>query len=423
MSILPARRIDSRSVADAIPSLARAAPATASAADCGSGLASVLLCVLVFAEYFDHIRFMDIAITKLIGLMLFTVFLFLPRLWGRPEPTFTFIGLFIALLTGSTIWYLDEIPGRESEAVHAVFVLAQSALLGYMTFCLCSRWSATNGITATLFLGALVVAAITAAGIGTTERHGRVSFFELDENALTMFLGLGVVAGYHLICTPRLFAIRLSVAICLPLILWCAMTTGSRGGTLALATGILVYNMASRRLLLMIGGAALIALLWQWSDSSSVVRERWERTIYEQDTAGRTEIFQEAVVQFLERPWFGRGSVNGYVDLGYRLRSPADVAYHNQVLWILNSAGIAGMILAAFAAARVKSAIASEHDEAVRQLKIGLLALVAVAAMSIELHHRKTVWVILGFAVSVTGSAAIAGREDRQPLAPEGTAI
>lgn len=397
----------------------RSAPGPAPEGGRAAGLTGLVLGCLVFAEYFDHVRFMDVAITKLIGGLLLALFLVQPRLWRRPARTFGFVALLVALFACTTAWYVGEIRGQESQAVHAVSVLVQSLILGHISFCLCSvRPRTVREILVAIYLGAATVGLLTAAGLGATEQHaGRLSFFELDENALMMFLGLGIVVGYHFTVATPCGAWRLPVIAFLPIIGWVGMAAGSRGGILGLVAGLLSYTMSSRRLVPTIIAAAAVALGVQLTAAMPFLLDRWEKALYDGDTAGRIDIFEESVAQFLERPWFGRGATNGYVDLGYRLRAEVDIGYHNEILWVLCSTGVVGLVVASLGAMRLAAAVANDPSTSGRSLKTALLVLVFVSAMTVELHHRKIVWVILGLAASVAPAEG-AGRGDRRPPGP-----
>jgi O-antigen ligase len=136
------------------------------------------------------------------------------------------------------------------------------------------------------------------------------------------------------------------------------------------------------------------------------VRERWQRTFEEGDTAGREEIFAAAWDMFLESPLIGWGPVNHLYELGSRLgiefRDP-----HNIYLWVLNETGIvggipffAGLWFSWYCAWRARKG-------AQGVVPIAMLGYLLLANVKGSGHMDKFFWVALAYTVAAGSRFAV----------------
>ena len=88
---------------------------------------------------------------------------------------------------------------------------------------------------------------------------------------------------------------------------------------------------------------AVIASSRSWASYQiDAVRERWERTYYEGEVAGRDVLMPVAWEMFLERPIIGWGPVNHYWEMNIRTADPDGGDPHNLYLWLLKETGLLG---------------------------------------------------------------------------------
>jgi len=221
-------------------------------------------------------------------------------------------------------------------------VNSEKRLKGYIAvLLLIAAWSIGEQLRG---IGAAMV---TPEGVA---RVGSVGTFLTDSNdfALAMLVFLPF-AAYTVLTAKnrgaRFFAGVLSLAL-----IWSMITTGSRGGALALAALFLFAWLKSRRKVAW--GIALVVLLAAaWSLSSPAYRERvLSIAHYQQDEAVtvRTDAWKAGVRMFLRQPAFGVGAFNfstGYGRPGYGTdRGGKWRAAHSLYVQTLAELGIAGSL-------------------------------------------------------------------------------
>lgn len=365
-------------------------------------MAQVLLCLLVAAQYIEHLNFMPLTITQLLGFLLAGAFFLEKNFWKRPDPVFWYLLLFFAVFTFSTLWYLDEIPFLfQDVAIVKIFTLLQSLVLCYISFCLFTRQQTKRFVIYSIFIAAAVISILVLLGIGLTEVTGRFSFGELDQNAMAILIGLGIVTALYLATSDKWLIYRVVALISLLPMVWFLVSTGSRGGMLATGAGIVAYFIRSRKILTWFFGAMIIiTLLWQVS-SIDIAFFRWEKTIQIGDTANREEIFISSWEQFKERPLLGRGDVNAYIDLGAYFNS-IEKGFHNELFWILNSTGVVGGFFIFWVFWKVLQNIWYDKESWCQNINMAFFVLLGLVCMNVEFHNRKIFWVLLAFLLSRT---------------------
>jgi len=136
-------------------------------------------------------------------------------------------------------------------------------------------------------------------------------------------------------------------ALILPLLL-AIVKTGSRGGTLVVLSGFLVYLLPYRRskravavMILTICGLGVLLYLIA---TEPLMTKRWQRA-QEGDLATRQSTIPAALEMSIERPLFGWHPVEFRYELGTRVGQGGEIADpHNLLASLLAEVGIAGTI-------------------------------------------------------------------------------
>jgi O-antigen ligase len=200
--------------------------------------------------------------------------------------------------------------------------------------------------------------------------------------------------------------------------------TGSRGGLLALAIGLMTFAFGatgssgrSAWTLVRNGviGVACIAFLAVAAMRTEVMRNRFVETRETGSMAGREVLFPTLWGMFLERPWAGWGNVNNQFELAQRIAEQHRLQRdsHNLVLEVLTTAGIVGAVPFFIALALMVRGGWRGRLGPHGITPLALLALHAVGAMSGNPITNKLFWLVLGFAVA---SAVPIERLARTPL-------
>ncbi len=362
-------------------------------------IAQIILLLLTVMQYFEHFRFMPFTITQVTGFALAGVFFLDLHIWMRPNAVFWNLFNFNIIFIYSTMWYLNELSIFNQElAIGKIITLVQCLVLFYFCFCLFEREQTQRFFLSAVFLGALISSCLTLLGIGLTERVGvaRFSFGGLDENIMAGLIGLGIIGGIYLLFDNKNKFTKICIGSGLIIMIMFLTSTGSRGGMLATAVGIVGYFGYSRKKTKWVLGIIVLAiLLWQIS-SSEMASSRWENTIQTGDTANRENIFYSSWQLFIDNIWIGRGDINSYNKLGIRF-GQAEVGFHNEILWVLCSTGVIGACFIFQVLWKICKNVWSDHISWRSGVSMAYLLLVGVLILSLEIHHQKIFWIILAF--------------------------
>jgi O-antigen ligase len=216
---------------------------------------------------------------------------------------------------------------------------------------------------------ALLALVLSAATLATLQRLGIASTYYYDHRvgnrlavlgqnpndfAANMTLGMIALIGLFLSrhkLTPlyRSLLIPLGALIGLSI-----LTTGSRGGVIALGGGIVAIMLGGKTLWLrirnMLVALAAIALLLVAIDTVPVLRNRYGSTVEEGNMSGRQDIFPACWQMFLEKPLTGWGPNDNRWEIGKRApvirekHPEGDRDAHNVFLEILTAEGLAGAV-------------------------------------------------------------------------------
>jgi O-antigen ligase len=191
--------------------------------------------------------------------------------------------------------------------------------------------------------------------------------------------------------------------------------TGSRGGLLALAIGMLVFTMGRQSTMwsafrnAFIGIAAIV-FLGVVAMKTEVMRNRFEDTASTGNMAGREVLYPTLWGMFLEKPWTGWGQVNNQFELAQRIAEQNKLRRdsHNLILELLTTTGILGTIPFLMALGLiVRGAWRARHGPH-GITPVALLAVHALGAMSGNPISTKLFWLVLAYAVAAAGAEVVA---------------
>jgi len=263
------------------------------------------------------------------------------------------------------------------------------------------------------FAAASVVrAALPFLGIGRTtyQEHWtggeRVSAWGQDPNFASTLLSAGALALIWLTHarpgTPRW--LRLLTWPAVTLITLAILDSGSRGGMLALAAGLLgsMLRYTERVTALMrqvLLGVVAIAALGFGAMNTEVMRGRVEATTQGGSLAGREKIFPALWDMFLERPLTGWGPQLNHHEIA--LRAPYIAKEyrdsHNLFLEVMTATGLVGTVPFFVALGLCVAAAWRGRRGDYGILPFALLSVLLVANLSIDMLLHKPLWFVLGF--------------------------
>jgi O-antigen ligase len=236
----------------------------------------------------------------------------------------------------------------------------------------------------------------------------RVSALGQNANSAAMILAAGMVALIGL-AYGRRHRSRLELALaCLlaPVIGSAVLETGSRGGLLALLSGVLVFALAAdsaraRIRNAVIGGVAIV-LLVVGTLHLPMMKNRWEDSVRHGNLAGREQLYPALWTMFLEKPVVGWGPVTNTYELAARIgeRERQHRASHNIVLELLTATGIVGalpFLLGGLLCAR--QAWRARHSR-LGVLPLALGGSVFISNMSGDWIASKLIWIALALAAA-----------------------
>lgn len=228
--------------------------------------------------------------------------------------------------------------------------LIQMLLLFWISYNLMRYEQVSKGTLVALAASCILLSFLQVLGFtGEIEANNRASVFGENPNVLGTVLSLGLLVLLGLAHSRKEIAltVRLFLLLCYGILGITIIRSGSRGAIVALMLSLLIFLLHGRDIRYKIKSALIILLIGSAlsvvSYQIDFVRERWESTFIQGDTAGRDKIFDAAWELYLEKPWTGWGPVHNLFELGARLgletRNP-----HNSYLMILTETGLLGAI-------------------------------------------------------------------------------
>jgi O-antigen ligase len=314
---------------------------------------------------------------------------------------------------------LLEPSGFRTLTLLNVFLLAQLTILGWIGFCLMrdrqtAEWAFLTFGAGCVLLSLLQVTGIASRAVEAEAAIVRVTAFGFHPNNLARILMLGMLALVALTFGRGKSLLR-PIFITWPFILLIAVAliqTGSRGGLIALAAGMMTLVLRRGTVMMkVLNGVGLLVLLGIFflvALQSDIMRARFEETLEEGDVARREQIYPTAWQMFQEKPFLGWGPISSTYELGMRLGHPEEETKnpHNLILFGLVSTGIVGSLplfmgigLAALSAWKTRH---GPHGI----LPLAMFVAVMVANMSGLWLFNKLHWLVMAYALSSVYHAA-----------------
>jgi O-antigen ligase len=387
----------------------------------------LFVCSIPF-EFSDRdARDLPIEIPTAMGALFLATTLLQPRVsFGRPSrPTKWFMLYLYMFLVAAAINGRDHLAtilnGAQywTEVLKLLASLIELLLIFWVGSNLMRSPTVTRRALTALALACVVRAAMPFLGIMTTVHKvqtggARLSALGQNSNHAAMILGAGLVALVGL-TFARQGRTRGRLAVGIPLCGLLAIAvadTGSRGGILALAGGIMAFMFQGGTLGNRIRNVAIalfvIAGLSVAAYQSEVMRNRFEDTLETGTLTGRERIYPAVVGMIVDRPLFGWGPANNKYELGLRLdeRVRRRRGTHNTILEVLSSTGVAagipffiGTWLCLWCAWRAR-----QGPDAT--LPLALTVTVMASNMSGDWFVTPLYWFALAYAVASEGHVA-----------------
>jgi O-antigen ligase len=400
-----------------------------------NGLVRAVFALFVLSVPFEAIDFLatgnEFSIARLIGILMIGVALTQMEIcFARPPKAFwMFAGyLFVLAAVGMTVaWdYRDAVKVK-------LVTLAQLLILFWIASNLLRYPKVARYAIAALAAATLGVAVLDIAGIGRTPipGSGRISMFGDDPNSIAGTLSLGILAWIGLGRELKRQGTKWAMYwwIPCPIIAATVIRTGSRGGVIALLSGILMLLLEKSerrkraRSRFAVVAIAVLFVLGLLTSATSVAR--WQETLLEGKYSDRDRIPPMAWGMFLDRPLIGWGPVRNIAELGAR-RGPiwsveelgnrrgwVSLDTHNGLLAVLTEVGLTGLIPYALGVWLCLRAAWRGRRRAYGVIPLALVTCALVVNMSVTWNNRKFYWLILAL-----GSASAAIVEPRRRARP-----
>jgi O-antigen ligase len=381
-------------------------------------LAYVVLWLLVFlvpAE--DTVSLGGVTLLRLVGIAGFVIGLFavLPDGRVRPlRPVHAWMLLFTITAAASYFW--SQAPDI---TLSRIFTCLQFLGMTWLIWEFCPEEERQLGLLRAYVAGSVVSALGT---IAQYVRHGsiphagagRFGAGGFDPNDLAVALALCVPIAWYLCVKDRRWLARLIYGATMPVIFFAIALTASRGGVLALLSGLLFVPLSSAKLKLSRVIASILVLLACTYAIARLVpaasRERLSTTIAEVAHGtmdGRRRIWREALAYAGNHLFMGTGA-GAFVEV-----SSLGVV-HDTYLSVLVEEGIIGFVFfCGILIILLRMAIGMPPLE--RNLWLILLLTWGVGAASLTWEYHKTTWFIFAMAAA---QAALHGAQERATNAP-----
>jgi len=397
----------------------------------------LFVCSIPF-EFSDRdARELPIEIPTAMGMLFLATTILQPRAsFGRPSrPAKWFMVYLYMFVVAAAIAGRDHLAtilnGADywTEVLKMLASLVELFLIFWVGRNLMRSPTVTRRALTALGLACVVRAAMPFLGIMTTVHKvqtggARLSALGQNSNHAAMILGAGLVALVGLTFaregrTWRRFVVGVPL---IGLLAIAVADTGSRGGILALACGIMAFmfqgGTLGNRIRNMAIAVFVIAGLAVAAYQSEVMRNRFEDTLETGTLTGRERIYPAVVGMIVDRPVFGWGPANNKYELGIRLdeRVRRRRGTHNTILEVLSATGAAAAIpfmigtwLCLWAAWRAR-----EGPDGT--LPLALTVTVMASNMSGDWFVTPLYWFALSYAVA--GQGHIAARLVAWPAGP-----
>lgn len=369
-------------------------------------------------------------VSKLAGYLMLGVAVFYPHISFRrfPRAGWFFLFYFAVLVVQGVV----QPPMYHNSIQSRLFRLVQLIVLFWISYNLLRRPKMVTLTFRTLAAACTALAALAFLGVevatpeGRTLSGHRLSAFGLGANGLAAELGVGAVAALGLVYgrAAKGFAPKLFTWIALPFIAVAIARTGSRGGLISLAVGVLVLLLRKGTAWSKLRNSVIVLAVlgvFLWANLSlELNQKRWERTLEGGSMAGREAIFPTAWQMFLEKPLVGWGPVTNTYTLGARLFKGRAIDFHNLYLWLLTEVGLVGGMpfmlgIAACVLAAWKARLGAQGS-----LPLALVIMILFTNLTLTNLMYKTLWIIFALCLA---SASPTGVESARSLILRGRRV
>jgi O-antigen ligase len=355
-------------------------------------------------------RSIPLEIPTLTGLVLLLTTVLNPSVcWRKLPPAVVWFSGYVWMLALSAV---VNVPTNTALVVRGFLSLTMLLLLFVTIYNTLSDQRAVRGVLIAIVVSCSLRAAMQVAGIAATPYDlwtggQRVTVLGQNANLSAMILSAGLVTVIGLATRqdarlPRLglpawpLAAMIAIAI---------VQTGSRGGMLCAAVGLVTLlfrgRTFSRRLRSLAIGIVVLVALGVVAYRSEVVRERFAEAASGK-LAGRERIYPALVEMFVERPWIGWGPIENQYEVARRTLDPKyeHRDAHNLVLELLTTAGLAGAIpFLAGIGLCLASAWRARHGF-LGLLPLATLLAVLTGTLSGTWIEAKILWLALAFGLA-----------------------
>jgi O-antigen ligase len=359
----------------------------------------------------------SLSVAKIAGLIFFAFYFvyyaFLSSEGSFAHPPGAMWWFFIYVVIFALNSFLGPIEfGRSDVAV--AFSLVQLLVFFWFTSDLLKKENMARDVLLTYAIASCVLAVGTVFGFPGFSPEivgGRAEVFGDNPNAsgqhmilaVLVLIGLTLNRAFKRWCTNKVL-----VPVLMMLLLAGMVATGSRAAAGALVIGCAAYlvpRWGSRQVVISVILATLgIGGSIYMIANNPEFAERWQATYYDEDWAGRQDIYGAAIDMISERPILGWSPIGAFYELGRRVGWPTGRDTHNLFLDLLVGVGLVGAIpfliglyLCVRTAWRARSG------------SFGMLPLALVAAnLTASMTHTnltwKPQWFVLALAFAVAPS-------------------
>ena len=284
--------------------------------------------VFIFSLLFEWPdRPIPMEIPTLIGFIYLAFTLLQPKVcYRRPPKELWFYALYLCYFA-----ILCGFVRSQGDAIKQLTLMVQIFFLMWSGYNLMRYERIKKMVLVTLVISCSVISAMQLLGVATTDWYeygaaARRAVLGQNPNNMANNISLGLVALVGL-AFGRNKTLPWARYVSVPLALIMAgaiFDTQSRGALLALGIGFAAFAIRGKTpwekaksliiVLAVLGGLVLAVL------QTPSVASRYERTIYDNNMAGREKIFPAAWDMFKEKPLLGWGPINNKYELGKRVQ-------------------------------------------------------------------------------------------------------
>ena len=356
----------------------------------------------------------SLSVAKIAGLVFFALYfvyyglLSSERSFAHPPRAMWWFFIYVVIFALSSLTG----PVELGTDLSSVFTLVQLIVFFWFTSDLLKNQKIARHVLLTYAIATFVVAlGIVGAspGFSTDVGGGRVEVFGDNPNATGQHIALAALILIGLTINGAFKWGRTSKVL-LPLLMIVLLAgmvaTGSRSAAVALVIGCSAYlfpHLRSRRILTSGTLATLvIAGVVYMIASNPYFMERWQATYYDQDWAGRQDIYGAAIDMISERPILGWIPVRAFYELGRRVGWSTGRDTHNLLFDLLIGVGFIGAIPFLIGLCLCVWAAWNARTGAWGMLPVALITANLIASMS----HTNLTWKPQWFVFAITCAAA-----------------